>query len=83
MLELRYALQLIHRRRQGAAESGAVAGRFDPDSAAVHFDDAFDQHQTDSGTLVVLVQAVEQAEDLLLVLRLSANPAVGGFGQCA
>ena len=43
--------------------------RFDPDPAAMHLDDAPHQGQPDARALLVRVQALEEAEDPLLVLR--------------
>src|SRR4051812_36585838 len=64
----------------GEAEGGAVARlRLDPDPAAVALDDLAAERQADAGAgvLVAGVQALEHAEDALVVLGRDADAVVG------
>src|SRR5581483_11779182 len=54
-------------------------GGFDPDAAAVHLDDLLDDGEAHAGAaaeLVAIVQALEQAEHPLAVLRVDADAVV-------
>src|ERR1051326_6377036 len=64
--------------RNGEVESGAGAGlRFQPDPAAAQGDDALGDGQAHAGArILVTMQALEEAEDLVMIARVDANPVV-------
>ena len=68
------------RRGEGQGEeerrAAPLAFGFDPYAAAVDLDDAPDQGQPDAGTVTVMVQPLEEAEDPLVVPRIDSDPVV-------
>src|SRR5262245_60428896 len=64
--------------RQGETKRAPMShpSGLNPETAAVHFNDPFDQGQTNPGAVTCGVQAFKEAKDLLLIPRLDPNAIV-------
>ena len=63
---------------QSEAEGGAATLTlgFDPDLAFVRFDDSLDQSESDAGALDARIEAFEELENPVAVVRIDANAIV-------
>ena len=78
--QLAVTLRLWERKTKRTPAS--LASGFDPDAAAMHFDDALDQGQTNPCPVALRLQPFEQAEDLLVIPWVNPHTVVPYIVDC-